>query len=142
MSRGDDTKKNGMTLPTGIFQSTTLPEPVAAAARQTVPADELRWGEREDAEAEARKAAAGGGEVEDMKLYLTEDVRFRLRMLAFKRGTKISTVANEVLDKNLPRGPRTDGVGQGGAIRASGGRHVTRLLRGRPPPAARRRPNG
>jgi hypothetical protein len=38
-----------------------------------------------------------------MKLYLTEDVRFRLRRLAFKRGTKISTIANEVLDKALPR---------------------------------------
>jgi hypothetical protein len=41
--------------------------------------------------------------VEDRKLYLTEDVRFRLRMMAFKRKAKISTVANEVLDKALPR---------------------------------------
>ena len=31
------------------------------------------------------------------------DVRFRLRMLAFQRGKKISTVANEILDRNLPR---------------------------------------
>jgi hypothetical protein len=38
-----------------------------------------------------------------VKLYLIEDVRFRLRILAFKRGTKISTVANEVLDRALPR---------------------------------------
>ena len=38
-----------------------------------------------------------------MKLYLTEDVRVRLRMLAFKRGAKLSTVANEVLDRALPR---------------------------------------
>ena len=48
-------------------------------------------------------AAAAADKVEDMKLYLTEDVRFRLRMQAFKRGKKISTVANEVLDKALPR---------------------------------------
>jgi hypothetical protein len=41
--------------------------------------------------------------VEGWKLYLTEDVRFRLRMLAFKRGAKLSAVANEVLDKALPR---------------------------------------
>jgi hypothetical protein len=50
-----------------------------------------------------RKAAAPSEKVEDMKLYLTEDVRFRLRMLAFKRGAKLSTVANEVLDRALPR---------------------------------------
>jgi hypothetical protein len=49
-----------------------------------------------------RKAPAGGAD-KGWKLYLTEDVRFRLRMLAFKRGAKLSTVANEVLDKALPR---------------------------------------
>ena len=50
-----------------------------------------------------KKKPAAGDRVEDMKLYLTEDVRFRLRMLAFKRNAKISTIANEVLDKALPR---------------------------------------
>jgi hypothetical protein len=50
-----------------------------------------------------RKAVAAPERVEDMKLYLTEDVRFRLRMLAFKRNAKLSTVANEVLDRALPR---------------------------------------
>jgi hypothetical protein len=35
--------------------------------------------------------------------YLSDDVRFRIRMLAFQRGKKISTVANEILDRNLPR---------------------------------------
>lgn len=51
-----------------------------------------------------RKAVTGGSDkVEGWKLYLTDDVRFRLRMLAFKRNAKISTVANEVLDKALPR---------------------------------------
>jgi hypothetical protein len=47
--------------------------------------------------------AAGSAQVEGWKLYLTEDVRFRLRMLAFQRGKKLSTVANEILDRNLPR---------------------------------------
>jgi len=50
-----------------------------------------------------RPPAAGSEAVEGLKLYLTEDVRFRLRMLAFQRGKKLSTVANEVLDRNLPR---------------------------------------
>ena len=48
-----------------------------------------------------RKAAADRGGKDGWKLYLTEDVRFRLRMLAFKRGQKLSTVANEVLDKGV-----------------------------------------
>jgi hypothetical protein len=51
----------------------------------------------------ATATAAGSAPVEGWKLYLTEDVRFRLRMLAFQRGKKISTVANEILDRNLPR---------------------------------------
>jgi hypothetical protein len=49
-------------------------------------------------QARASPAAAGGDAVEGLKLYLTEDVRFRLRMLAFQRVKKLSTVANEVLD--------------------------------------------
>jgi hypothetical protein len=67
----------------------------------------------EDAPAEvaasrARKekaTAATGAVVSDdgAKLHLTPDVRFRLRMLAYQRGKKISAVANEVLDKALPR---------------------------------------
>jgi hypothetical protein len=95
-----------MTLPAGIYAATTRPEPERPAAGQ--------GGERtedipvEPAGAKAprarkRKAVAASEKVEDMKLYLTEDVRFRLRMLAFKRGAKISTVANEVLDRALPR---------------------------------------
>lgn len=63
------------------------------------------------AEGKATKArkkkatAATGADVSDdgAKLYLTPDVRFRLRMLAYQRGKKISAVANEVLDKALPR---------------------------------------
>ena len=49
--------------------------------------------------------AATGADVGDdgAKLYLTPDVRFRLRMLAYQRGKKISAVANEVLDKALPK---------------------------------------
>jgi hypothetical protein len=47
--------------------------------------------------------AASSASVEGWKLYLSDDVRFRIRMLAFQRGKKISTVANEILDRNLPR---------------------------------------
>ncbi len=93
-----------MTLPTGILQPTTPPEPAEAPGQGGQPED----GQDAAAVAKApkvrkKKAAAPAEKVEDMKLYLTEDVRFRLRMLAFKRNAKISTVANEVLDKALPR---------------------------------------
>jgi hypothetical protein len=109
-----DTKKNGLTLPTGIFQSTTPPE--SAKAVQIDPPQPAGQGgveQVDDAGGSTSKAAkpqkkktavaAGSVSVEGWKLYLTEDVRFRLRMLAFQRGKKISTVANEILDRNLPR---------------------------------------
>jgi hypothetical protein len=37
------------------------------------------------------------------KLHLKPDVRFRLRMLAYQQDKSLSTVANEVLDKGLPK---------------------------------------
>ena len=92
-----EAKRTGMSLPAGILQSTTSLEPETRAADN---------GQVEPKPGKPRKkkaAAAAGDKVEDMKLYLSEDVRFRLRMLAFKQGKKISTVANEVLDKALPR---------------------------------------
>ena len=51
------------------------------------------------------KAAAGaqGADQDGAKLYLSADVKFRLRMLAYQRGKTISTVANEVLDRHLPK---------------------------------------
>lgn len=89
-----DAKKSGMTLPTGIYQPTTQPEPAEEQGGPPAPKPTAR---------SKKKSPAAAEKVEDMKLYLTEDVRFRLRMLAFKRGAKLSTVANEVLDKALPR---------------------------------------
>jgi hypothetical protein len=51
-----------------------------------------------------KKAATSAAEkVEGRRLYLSEDVHFRLKMLAYQRGRKISEIAQEVLDKNLPR---------------------------------------
>ena len=76
-----------------------------AGRGSSVPVDDA--GGRDSKAARPRKkkpaAAAGSAPVEGWKLYLTDDVRFRLRMLAFQRGKKISTVANEILDRNLPR---------------------------------------
>jgi hypothetical protein len=100
-----------MSLPAGIFSATTRPEP-----EPVDPADPAGQGgqpQPDDAPAEAKGAkarkkkatAATGADTSDdgAKLYLSPDVRFRLRMLAYQRGKKISTVANEVLDKALPK---------------------------------------
>ena len=102
-----------MTLPAGIFEATTRPEPTRPTTRpaegqggdqvEDVAADPVEPAGGKAPKARKKKAAAPSEKVEDMKLYLTEDVRFRLRMLAFKRGAKLSTVANEVLDRALPR---------------------------------------
>ncbi|QEH39306.1 hypothetical protein OJF2_79210 (plasmid) [Aquisphaera giovannonii] len=95
-----------MAIPAGILQPTTLPE--------EPPADEGQGGaardEAQDAKAVPRAARkskiatkAGSGRVEGRKLYLPEDLYFRLRMLAYQRGQKLSECAAEVLDKALPK---------------------------------------
>jgi len=97
-----------MSLPTGIFSATTRPEPEPAEPTgqgSQVQADDTP-AEAKTSKARRKKAtAATGADTSDdgAKLYLTPDVRFRLRMLAYQRGKKISAVANEVLDKALPR---------------------------------------
>jgi len=92
-----------MSLPTGILASTS-PEPDDAG--QGGAADES------PAEAKAPKArrprrGATVAEVDESehgaKLHLSTDVRFRLRILAYQRGKSLSAVANELLDKALPK---------------------------------------
>jgi transposase-like protein len=102
------TEKKTGGLPAGIFSATTRPDPEAVE-----PVEQGVQLQADDAPAEAKGSkarkkkatAATGADVGDdgAKLYLTPDVRFRLRMLAYQRGKKISAVANEVLDKALPR---------------------------------------
>jgi hypothetical protein len=94
-------KKNGMTLPTGIFQATE--QGAAAAAVESDAPDDSSAKARAGKKRRVDKPATAGIDRDGWKLYLSEDVRFRLRMLAFKRGQKLSAVANEVLDKALPR---------------------------------------
>ena len=93
-----------MTIPAGILQPTTPPE-------EPAPAEEGQGGDSPAASPEPKlprvrkKKAAGptSEKVEGRRLYLSEDVHFRLRMLAYQRGQKISEVAQEVLDRGLPR---------------------------------------
>jgi hypothetical protein len=94
-----------LTVPAGILQPTTLPE--------TPEPEEERGGSngRDDGqEAKASRsrknqvtAKASSSKVEGRKLYLPEEIHFRLRMLAYQRGQKLSECAAEVLDKALPK---------------------------------------
>ena len=95
-------------LPVGIFAQTTRPEPEAAELVEQGGPAQLDAAPVAATGATATRTtapAATGADVGDdgAKLYLSADVRFRLRMLAYQRGKKISAVANEVLDKALPR---------------------------------------
>jgi hypothetical protein len=76
---------------------------VAAAALESDAPDDTSAKVRTGKKRRVDKPATAAADRDGWKLYLSEDVRFRLRMLAFKRGQKLSTVANEVLDKALPR---------------------------------------
>src|SRR3954469_15269224 len=75
-------KRTGMTIPAGILQPTTPPEDPA-------PAEEGQGGDSAAAAPEPKlprvrkKKAAGptSEKVEGRRLYLSEDVHFRLRML-------------------------------------------------------------
>ena len=49
-----------------------------------------------------RTGANQASKIEGRRSYLSEGVHFRLRMLAYRRGQKLSEVAEEMLDKALP----------------------------------------
>jgi hypothetical protein len=51
----------------------------------------------------AKKATGPADKLEGRRLYLSDQVHFRLMMLAHHRGKNLSEMAEEVLDKNLPR---------------------------------------
>lgn len=91
-----------MSLPAGILQPTTPHEPEEQGSETSIeetPAEGKTPKTRKRKTATVRTDAGDDG----AKLYLSADVRFRLRMLAYQRGKKISAVANEVLDKALPK---------------------------------------
>lgn len=49
------------------------------------------------------RGATPAEKLEGRRLYLSEAVHFRLRMLAYQRGRKLSEVAEEILDRGLPK---------------------------------------
>ncbi len=98
-----------MAIPAGILQPTTPlegPRPADEGQGGGAPdrGDEAAAPEARTPRRRAKKTATATNEkLEGRRLYLSENVHFRLRILAYQRGKKISEVAEEVLDKNLPR---------------------------------------
>src|SRR4051812_41188827 len=97
-------KKTGMPLPRGILTPTTQPEEVISNAGQGGEAegtgrDESVTPEAPKAPRTRKKRTPASDKTEGRRLYLSEGVHFRLRMLAYQRKQKISEVAEDVLDK-------------------------------------------
>ena len=111
-------RKTGLgSLPAGLLQPTTPPdrhtipaepEATAAAGDEGVDQAEARAGGPQ-AEGKAplprtrKKRAPVSTETKGRKLHLPDDVHDRLWLLARQRRTSVSTVAAEILDRNLPR---------------------------------------
>jgi hypothetical protein len=95
------------------MRPTTPPEPtIPPEAPEVDPADEGRGDQRAaDAVAAAvasaprtrRKRPVVSTKTTGRKLHLPDDVHDRLWLLARQRRTTVSTVAAEILDRNLPR---------------------------------------
>ena len=97
-------RKTGMTVPAGILQPTAPPDdPPAAEEQGGAPADVQDARTARTTRRNKLAGKASSAKVEGRKLYLPEDLHFRLRMLAYQRGQKLSECAVEVLDKGLPR---------------------------------------
>lgn len=97
--------KTGLTVPAGILQRTTQPEELPAEEEQGGARDESQDAKASSKAGRKNKVTgkASSGKVEGRKLYLPEDIHFRLRMLAYQKNQKLSECAVEVLDKALPR---------------------------------------
>ncbi len=106
-------RRTGAAIPAGILRPTAPPdEPVAPAptteegqgGEPQTTADEPPTEGKTPRRTRSRKSATSSDvKLEGRRIYLSEGVHFRLRMLAYQRGRKISEVAEEVLDKALPR---------------------------------------
>ena len=101
-----------MVIPAGILQPTApreaLPPAVDEGQGGETPAasDRAAAPEPKTQAPRVRKkktATATAEKLEGRRIYLSEGVHFRLRMLAYQRGVNLSQAAEEVLDKALPK---------------------------------------
>ena len=101
-------RKNGLApVPSGLFRPTSSPdvEPVEPAGDQVETegrGDAVTQNEARAARPRRRRTPVGG-ETRGRKLILPDSVFDRLQLLAIQRRATVSSVAAEILDRNLPR---------------------------------------
>jgi hypothetical protein len=104
-------RRNGLApVPTGLFRPTTAGAADGPADEPADAGDEQGRGEhapaaesRASAPRPRRKRVPAGGETRGRKLSLPDAVYDRLQLLAIQRRTSASSIAAEILDRNLPR---------------------------------------
>jgi hypothetical protein len=106
-------KQSVINIPRGVLESTVphdaelppVPEPIEEGQGGDVsppiesPATETKRGARGC----LKRTLTGGKDERGRRLYLSDNVHLRLRMVAIDRGQNISKTAEEILDKILPR---------------------------------------
>lgn len=103
--------QRGVTLPSALIRPTTPPDQVelaeAGAEPEAIePADGQGRGAVEPRAAtrpRRRRGAAPADKVTKRGLHLPDSVWERLQLEAIRKKANVSTVAGEVLDRNLPR---------------------------------------
>jgi hypothetical protein len=90
-----------------LLRPTAPPEADEARPDDAAADPESRGGTAEEpkppAKPRQRKRTAPLGKTTPRNIHLLDDVHDRLWQLARQRKTSVSTVANDILDKNLPR---------------------------------------
>src|SRR4051794_30048372 len=103
-------RKTGMAaFPAGLLRPTTPPETIPAEApaddqAESIDAAEGQGGGPGAKPARTRKKRTpAGGETRGRKLNLPDAIHDRLWLLARQRRVSVSSIAADILDKNLPR---------------------------------------
>jgi hypothetical protein len=106
----NNNRKPGLTVPAGILGPTQPlddqePERAEVAEEQggDVGAEPPAPTEKPKGRSKPKGIRGSADKVDGRRIYLSEGVHFRLRIVAYQRGVSISQVAEEVLERGLPK---------------------------------------
>jgi hypothetical protein len=97
---------SGILAPTTQRETVSIAEPIEGQGGDS--GSELSSPEPRTPKVRRKRGTTAAEKLEGRRLYLSEQVHFRLRMLAYQRGQKgrkvsISEIAEEILDRGLPK---------------------------------------
>ena len=102
-------RKTGLVVPNGLLRRTTRLDD-AADPTALEGADEGQGGTEGDGEGRAPKVRrsrkivkTADAKIEGRKIYLSDDLYDRLRLLAIQRRANVSAVVAAILDREVPR---------------------------------------